>query len=523
MESRRRHVAAVSARSSATRSTCRTFVRLRYDLLFERFLDESRTEPPDIDIDFEKERRVEVIDYVKERYGSEMVCQIGTFGTLAARAAIKDTGRALGVPLARVNQITEMVPDELKITIKKALEKSADLKMEYDGDPEIRELLDLAMKIEGLARNVGTHAAAVVIADKPLTEYVPLGRVPGKQDVITQWSMGDVEASGLLKMDFLGLRNLTILSRTVQLIEQTTGKAVDPLKFPLDDKETYALLQRGETKGVFQLESGGIRDLLLRMKPDHFNDIIATAALYRPGPLEGGMVDDYVNIKHGRQQPEYKHPVLKEVLGRDQFDHGLPGTGDADPQPPRQDPACQRVHLHQGDQQEEGIADQPESRSLHPRFGRQRIGRERRRRHLESDRQVRGLRIQQITQHRLRAGCLSNRVPEGPLSRRIHGGVVVERYFRPQLQTQRCIGRTHGGLRSDGDRSRLSRCEFERPPISRSPTATFTLPFRRSKAVVGRRRSRSNRNAKRTDPSRTSSISANVLIRPPATRARSKR
>ncbi|MEM9364500.1 MAG: DNA polymerase III subunit alpha [Planctomycetota bacterium] len=287
---------------------------LRYDLLFERFLDESRTEPPDIDIDFEKERRQEVIDYVKERYGHEMVCQIGTFGTLAARAAIKDVGRALGVPLARVNQITEMVPDELKITIAKALDKSADLKQTYDGDPEVRELLDLAMKIEGLARNVGTHAAAVVIADKPLTEYVPLGRVPGKQDVITQWSMNDVEASGLLKMDFLGLRNLTILSRAVQLVKQTTGQDIDPLKFPLDDKESYALLQRGETKGVFQLESGGIRDLLQRMKPDAFTDIIATAALYRPGPLEGGMVDDYVNIKHGRQQPEYKHPVLKEVL-----------------------------------------------------------------------------------------------------------------------------------------------------------------------------------------------------------------
>ena len=287
---------------------------LRYDLLFERFLDESRTEPPDIDIDFEKERRGEVIDYVKERYGSDNVCQIGTFGTLAARAAIKDVGRALGLPLARVNQITEMVPDELKITIKKALEKSADMKQTYEGDPEVKELLDLAMKIEGLARNVGTHAAAVVIADKPLSEYVPLTRVPGKQDVITQWSMGDVEASGLLKMDFLGLRNLTMLSRSVQLIEQTTGKKVDPLKFPLDDKETYALLQRGETKGVFQLESGGIRDLLQRMKPDSFHDIIATAALYRPGPLEGGMVDDYVNIKHGRQTPEYKHPVLKEIL-----------------------------------------------------------------------------------------------------------------------------------------------------------------------------------------------------------------
>ena len=194
------------------------------------------------------------------------------------------------------------------------MEKSEDLKRAYEGDPEIRELLDLARRIEGLARNVGTHAAAVVIGDKPLTEYVPLGRVPGKQDVITQWSMNDVEAAGLLKMDFLGLRNLTILSRAVQLIEQTTGQAVDPLTFPLDDRKTYELLQRGETKGVFQLESGGIRDLLQRMKPDQFTDIIATAALYRPGPLEGGMVDDYVNIKHGRQQPEYKHPVLKEVL-----------------------------------------------------------------------------------------------------------------------------------------------------------------------------------------------------------------
>jgi DNA polymerase III subunit alpha len=287
---------------------------LEYDLLFERFLDESRIEPPDIDIDFDKDRRTEVIEYVKEKYGHENVCQIGTFGTLAARAAIKDTGRALGIPLARVNQITEMVPDELKITLPKALEQSEELKLTYESDPEIRELIDLAMRIEGLARNVGTHAAAVVIADKPLSEYVPLCRVSGKQEVITQWSMNDVEASGLLKMDFLGLRNLTILSKAVDLIEQTTGQRIDPLKFPLDDKKTYALLQRGETKGVFQLESGGIRDLLQRMKPDQFTDIIATNALYRPGPLEGGMVDDFVNIKHGRQQPEYKHPVLKEIL-----------------------------------------------------------------------------------------------------------------------------------------------------------------------------------------------------------------
>lgn len=288
---------------------------IKYDLLFERFLDESRLEAPDIDIDFCKERRGDVIRYVKDKYGEDNVAQIGTFGTLAARAAIKDVGRALGIPLGRVNEVTGMVPEELKITLDKALKKSEDLRKTYETDGEIRELIDLARKIEGLARNVGTHAAAVVIADQPLTEYVPLCRVSGKEDVITQWSMGDVEAAGLLKMDFLGLRNLTILRIAVDLIEQSTGEKIDPLKFPLDDKETYALLQRGETKGVFQLESGGIRDLLQKMKPDNFLDIIATNALYRPGPLEGGMVDDYVAVKHGRKQAEYKHPVLEDVLG----------------------------------------------------------------------------------------------------------------------------------------------------------------------------------------------------------------
>ena len=287
---------------------------IKYDLLFERFLDENRLEAPDIDIDFCKERRVEIIQYVRDKYGEENVAQIGTFGTLAARAAIKDVGRALGIPLMRVNQITEMVPDELKITIKKALEKNVELKQVYDTDSEIAELLDIAQKLEGNARNVGTHAAAVVIADQPLTEYVPLGRVPGKTDIITQWSMGDVEDAGLLKMDFLGLKNLTILTKAVEIIEQTTGEELDIHEFPIDDQKTFELLQRGETKGVFQLESGGIRDLLQRMKPDHFRDIIATNALYRPGPLEGGMVDDYVDVKHGRKQPEYLHEVLKEIL-----------------------------------------------------------------------------------------------------------------------------------------------------------------------------------------------------------------
>ncbi len=287
---------------------------LAYDLLFERFLDESRREAPDIDIDFCQQRRGEVIQYVKDRYGMENVAQIGTFGTLAARAAIRDVGRALGMPISRVDGVVAMVPEELKITIKSALEKSSDLKKLHDADPEIRELLTLAMKIEGLARNVGTHAAAVVIADRPLTDYVPLQRVQNKEEIITQWAMGDVEKAGLLKMDFLGLRNLTILSKVIALIEQTTGTVVDPYRFPLEDEETFALLCRGETKGVFQLESGGIRDLLQRMKPDHFRDIIATNALYRPGPLEGGMVEDYIQVKHGRKKAEYEHPVMEEVL-----------------------------------------------------------------------------------------------------------------------------------------------------------------------------------------------------------------
>ncbi|NLE36535.1 MAG: DNA polymerase III subunit alpha [Pirellulaceae bacterium] len=287
---------------------------LEYDLLFERFLDENRLEAPDIDIDFEKERRGEVLQYVKDKYGTANVAQIGTFGTLAARASVRDTGRALGMPIARVDSVVAKVPEELKITLAKALDKSDELKSVYDKDGEIHELLDLAKQIEGLARNVGTHACAVVIADRPLTDYVPLQHVSGKEEIVTQWAYADVEAAGLLKMDFLGLRNLTILSKVVGLIEQTTGRRVDPYKFPLDDRETFALLCRGETKGIFQLESGGIRDLLQRMKPDHFRDIIATAALYRPGPLEGGMVDDYIEVKHGRKKATYAHPVMKEVL-----------------------------------------------------------------------------------------------------------------------------------------------------------------------------------------------------------------
>ena len=288
---------------------------LEYDLLFERFLDINRREAPDIDIDFCKERRGEVIDYVKQKYGAANVAQIGTFGTLAARAAIRDVGRALGMPIPRVDQIVALVPDQLGISLAEASAPGTQLAGACEADGEIRELVDLAGRIEGLARNVGTHAAAVVIADRPLVEYVPLQRVTGKEEVITQWAMGDVERAGLMKMDFLGLRYLTVVAKTLEIIKATTGEKPDPLAFPLDDAATFATLCRGETKGIFQLESGGIRDLLQRMKPDHFLDIVAVNALYRPGPLEGGMVDEYVNVKHGRKRAEFLHPVMKDVLG----------------------------------------------------------------------------------------------------------------------------------------------------------------------------------------------------------------
>ena len=287
---------------------------LEYDLLFERFLDPSRTEPPDIDIDFCRDRRQEVIDYTKQKYGSSNVSQIGTFGTLKAKAAIRDVARVLSVPPKDVDVIAKMVPETLNITLDEAIKESADLKALYDSDPKIHEILDLARQIEGLARSAGTHAAGVVVSDRPISEYIPLQTITGKTDVITQWEGPTVEKAGLLKMDFLGLRNLTILDKSVKNVKKHRGVDIDPVKLPLDDRDTFALLQRGETKGIFQLESGGMRDLLTKMKPDKFADIIATSALYRPGPLEGGMVMTYVDVKHKRLPLPRVHPIVDGVL-----------------------------------------------------------------------------------------------------------------------------------------------------------------------------------------------------------------
>lgn len=296
---------------------------LEFDLLFERFLDPNRSEAPDIDIDFCQDRREEVIAYVRQKYGEGSVAQIGTFGTMAARAAIKDVGRALDVPLDRVNQLSNLVPKTLGITLDEALKQSPELREHYEKDPDVHRLLDIARKLEGTNRNAGTHAAGVVIANGPLTDYVPLQRVVRKGEdgarreepvVTTQWVMGDLEKVGMLKMDFLGLRTLTLLDNAVHLIKQTRGETIDLFTLPMNDPKTYALLQRGDAKGVFQLESDGIRELLKRMRPDNIRDLIATNALYRPGPLGGGMVDAYINRKHGREKPTYPHPLMEEIL-----------------------------------------------------------------------------------------------------------------------------------------------------------------------------------------------------------------
>jgi DNA polymerase-3 subunit alpha len=296
---------------------------LEYDLLFERFLDPNRSEAPDIDIDFCQDRREEVIAYVRRKYGEASVAQIATFGTMAARAAIKDVGRVLAFPIEQVNQLTKMIPERLGVTLDDALAESPDFRGQYDSDPAVRELIDIARRLEGTNRNAGVHAAGVVIADGPLTDHVPLQRAARKSDdpgsggeavVTTQWVMGDLEKVGLLKMDFLGLRTLTLLDNAVRLIKKTRGETVDVYKLPPDDPETYALLQRGDAKGVFQFESDGIRELLKRLRPDNIRDIIACTALYRPGPLGGGMVDAYINCKHGRERPHYAHPVMEEIL-----------------------------------------------------------------------------------------------------------------------------------------------------------------------------------------------------------------
>ena len=288
---------------------------IKYNLLFERFLNPERVSMPDIDVDFCMNRREEVIRYVAEKYGKANVSQIATFGTLGAKAVIRDVGRVLDIPFGEVDKIAKLIPNQLHINLEQSLQSVPEMRELRDKDKQIAELLDNAQVLEGLTRHVSTHAAGVVISPRPLVEFVPLYKGTKEGDEIsTQYPMSDLEKIGLLKMDFLGLRNLTMIQETLNLIRRGRNEIVDVMDLPMEDRPSYELLSRGQTLGVFQLESSGMRELLRKLKPETFEDIIAVLALYRPGPLGSGMVDDFINRKHGRIPIEYPLPQLENIL-----------------------------------------------------------------------------------------------------------------------------------------------------------------------------------------------------------------
>ena len=290
---------------------------IEFDLLFERFLNPERVSMPDFDVDFCMDRRDEVIDYVARNYGREKVSQIITYGSMAAKAVIRDVGRVLGHPYSFVDRLSKLVPFEIGITLTKALKDVPEFQDLYDNDAEVKSLIDMALSLEGTARNAGKHAGGVVIAPTKLTDFSPLYCEQGGGNLVTQFDKDDVEAVGLVKFDFLGLRTLTIIDWALQTINKKQAELDQPLvditQIPRDDKDSYVLLSNAETTAVFQLESRGMKELIKKLKPDCFNDIIALVALFRPGPLESGMVDDYINVKHGAKA-EYAHPVLEPIL-----------------------------------------------------------------------------------------------------------------------------------------------------------------------------------------------------------------
>jgi DNA polymerase-3 subunit alpha len=286
---------------------------LAYGLFFERFLNPERVSPPDIDVDFCYERRGEIIDYVSRTYGWQNVAHITTFGSMKTRQVIRDVGRALEVPYAEVDKIAKLVPEKLNITLEQSLQMEPRLRELRDTNPAVKEVLDVAAVLEGLPRHASTHASAVVIADRPLIEYLPLYK-GNKGELVTQFDMKGVEKVGLVKFDFLGLRTLTVIDQAVRLIKKNYQADFDIHPIPLDDAATFQLLQAANTAGVFQLESAGMRALMVRLKPTVFEDIIALVALYRPGPMETGMHDDYVRRKHGEARVEYFLPQIEPIL-----------------------------------------------------------------------------------------------------------------------------------------------------------------------------------------------------------------
>ena len=291
---------------------------LLYELLFERFLNPERVSMPDFDIDFCMEGRDRVIEYVAEKYGRQAVSQIITFGTMAAKAVVRDVGRVLGHPYGFVDKLAKLIPFEIGMTLNKALEDEAELQRRYQDEEEVKELFDLALKLEGITRNAGKHAGGVVIAPSQLTDFTAIYCEQDSTQIVSQFDKDDVEAAGLVKFDFLGLRTLTIIDWALAIVNkqrQTQGEEpIDISAIPTDDEETFKLLKACQTTAVFQLESRGMKELIHRLQPDCFEDIIALVALFRPGPLQSGMVDDFIDRKHGRAKVEYPHPDLEPIL-----------------------------------------------------------------------------------------------------------------------------------------------------------------------------------------------------------------
>ena len=435
---------------------------LRFDLLFERFLNPERVSMPDFDIDFCQDRRDEVIRYVQERYGRDQVAQIITFGTLQARGVLRDVGRVLEMPYGQVDKLCKLVPQNpaAPVTLAKAIEGEPRLQAERDGDPRVKRAFDIALKLEGLYRHASTHAAGIVIGDRPLAELVPLYRDPKSDMPVTQFNMKWVEAAGLVKFDFLGLKTLTVLQTAVGLLKQR-GVELDLSAIPLDDAKTYALLARAEAVGIFQLESQGMRRALLDMRPDRFEDIIALVALYRPGPMAN--IPTYCLRKHGVEKPEYIHPKLEPIL-RETFGvivyqeqvmqaaQILAGytLGQADllrramGKKIRKEMQEQRAHFVQG-----------RDRARHRPLAR--------RRDLRPARAFRRIRLQQEPRRGLRAGRLSDRVYEGELSGRVPRRVDDARHGQHRQALR--VSRRGGAARA----SRSSR------PASTAPASQFDV------------------------------------------------
>ncbi|HTV75623.1 MAG TPA: DNA polymerase III subunit alpha, partial [Candidatus Baltobacteraceae bacterium] len=283
---------------------------IRYGLLFERFLNPERVNPPDIDIDFADDRRADVIEYVRKKYGNDSVAQIITFGTMGAKSVVRDVGRVMGLSYGEGDRLAKMIPFDLKMTLEKALKQSPELKAAYEEEEVTRELIDTALILEDLTRNASVHAAGVVIGDQPLVNLLPL-KTDEDGAIVTQYAMNPVGDLGLLKMDFLGLKTLTVIRNTCEMVKHTQGIEVPIENLPLDDKKTYDLLNRAETLGVFQLESGGMRDLCRKFQISSIEHITALVALYRPGPME--LIPEFIKRRHGEIEIKYEHPLLEPI------------------------------------------------------------------------------------------------------------------------------------------------------------------------------------------------------------------